>query len=602
MVLATFAIEHTLFEESPHVSHFFNVLLFAITCMLLLFVLQKIFKKNASFFALAITLIFAVHTIHTEAVCSIKNRDELLALFFGLLTLNSALNFIDGKKISLLFMFLFYTAALMSKVSIMSFIFLVPFLILLFYEATFIEYLSIMTVMILPNHFFITNIGSVGKHFFISIGIFLFSIIAYYIFHRKKLFAITKALIFEFKKAIKPYYREADDSLKVDTLTIQEFKNGLRLPPVRFMIPSLILLLTFFTLIRLEFVKTASLIAIMLPVLSMFFRKELAFWAIVHFLPILLYVNLTHPISINFDVNTTFFVFLFFSFYHNLSYRSYFLIFAIILAVTDLSGIFGEEGFMPIYILYGLFLFIGNKKWSFFLQIVLVIFFLCIGLVEFVKGDFFDLIAALPFPLFFLLLNYEIVRKKMLYPLFLWASMLLAYSVFDYAPYARNKNSVIIRFESARNHIEPKSNYTNLIPTGNNRILNFVEQSIQHNDTWQVKVGTSFSILLKYFQKVIVPYPLAFYYGYSEIEPVSITATKPLIGVIVYLMLFLLAVYGWFRDKILASGILIYLFSIVFFANYFAPVPGMLAERFLLIPSLGFSEIVNDVFESSLFD
>src|SRR5687768_45753 len=44
MVLATFAIEHSLFGDNIHVSHFLNTLLYALLCTLLLAVLSQLFK------------------------------------------------------------------------------------------------------------------------------------------------------------------------------------------------------------------------------------------------------------------------------------------------------------------------------------------------------------------------------------------------------------------------------------------------------------------------------------------------------------------------------------------------------------------------------
>ena len=41
------------------------------------------------------------------------------------------------------------------------------------------------------------------------------------------------------------------------------------------------------------------------------------------------------------------------------------------------------------------------------------------------------------------------------------------------------------------------------------------------------------------------------------------------------------------RDPIISFGLLVYLVSIVSFSNYFVPVAGMITDRFLLIPSLG---------------
>src|SRR4051812_28179847 len=91
MVLVTFAIEHSLFGDHAGVSHFINVLLYSLLCCLLFRVLRKLFKNYNILFPLLITLLFAAHPVHTEVVASIKNRDEILSLLFGLLSLDFAL-------------------------------------------------------------------------------------------------------------------------------------------------------------------------------------------------------------------------------------------------------------------------------------------------------------------------------------------------------------------------------------------------------------------------------------------------------------------------------------------------------------------------------
>lgn len=78
VVLATFAIEHSLFGDNPFVSHLFNLLLYAACCVLLYKVLQSLSSTFTPVFSLAVALLFASHPSHTEVVSSIKNRDEIL--------------------------------------------------------------------------------------------------------------------------------------------------------------------------------------------------------------------------------------------------------------------------------------------------------------------------------------------------------------------------------------------------------------------------------------------------------------------------------------------------------------------------------------------
>jgi tetratricopeptide (TPR) repeat protein len=98
----------------PHRSHLFNVLLFVSIVLLLFYFLYQQLKidKWVSFFSV---LLFAIHPIHTEVVANIKGRDELMALFFVLLSVVFLWKFVTSKKfvfypISVLLFFIALTA------------------------------------------------------------------------------------------------------------------------------------------------------------------------------------------------------------------------------------------------------------------------------------------------------------------------------------------------------------------------------------------------------------------------------------------------------------------------------------------------------------
>lgn len=86
----TMAIEYSLWGNDPHISHFVNIVLFALSTLLLFLFARRIANITdfdhpyVIHFAI---LIFIFHPIHTEVVCSIKNREEILASIFVLLAL-----------------------------------------------------------------------------------------------------------------------------------------------------------------------------------------------------------------------------------------------------------------------------------------------------------------------------------------------------------------------------------------------------------------------------------------------------------------------------------------------------------------------------------
>lgn len=113
------AIEYSFWENNAHYSHLINVLLFALNVFLLLLFIKEIatffFYKNSYLIYLSI-LLFIVHPIHTEVVCSIKNREEILCFTFLLSALLTLFKFIKEKKwVYMLPFFVFTFLAFLSK-------------------------------------------------------------------------------------------------------------------------------------------------------------------------------------------------------------------------------------------------------------------------------------------------------------------------------------------------------------------------------------------------------------------------------------------------------------------------------------------------------
>ena len=125
--LATYAIEYQFFKSNPHISHFINVALYAITCVLLFVIFSTLFSGYSVLFPLLITFLFITHPIHSEVVNNLKSRDELLAFLFGISSLYFFIkNVVLGKKKYLLWAILFFLLALLSKKSAILFIAIIP--------------------------------------------------------------------------------------------------------------------------------------------------------------------------------------------------------------------------------------------------------------------------------------------------------------------------------------------------------------------------------------------------------------------------------------------------------------------------------------------
>lgn len=129
VTLVSFGIEKQLFNNSASMSHFINLILYILILNVLYNLLKRLFPKFNIYVLGAVALIFAVHPIHTEVVCSVKSRDELLAALFGLLAWINFIpkrNYISTDNNSIIYGTIFLFLALLSKESAIAFIAIIP--------------------------------------------------------------------------------------------------------------------------------------------------------------------------------------------------------------------------------------------------------------------------------------------------------------------------------------------------------------------------------------------------------------------------------------------------------------------------------------------
>ena len=111
-----FAVEWAIAPEQPWLGHFMNVLLYALTAIVLFSLMSVLLKNLHPFIPILVTLLWVFHPVHTEVVANIKSRDELLSFFFGILTLRYLFTYIETQKfITLLLSFFIFFLALLSK-------------------------------------------------------------------------------------------------------------------------------------------------------------------------------------------------------------------------------------------------------------------------------------------------------------------------------------------------------------------------------------------------------------------------------------------------------------------------------------------------------
>lgn len=153
--LVTFAIEKSLFDLSPAISHLIQALLYGLLLFLLGRFLQSIMGRH-SWTSFWILTLFALHPIHTEVVANLKSRDEILALLFFLASATAYVNAIKSQdQRKLIVAGGLYLMALFSKESAITFLAAYPLLHYFVAPSNWSAYLKKAVVVVIPAILFL---------------------------------------------------------------------------------------------------------------------------------------------------------------------------------------------------------------------------------------------------------------------------------------------------------------------------------------------------------------------------------------------------------------------------------------------------------------
>lgn len=167
LMLTSFAAEKDLFGFNPHTGHLINLLLFALEIVLLFQLLRRLFHSMSVYIPFFMTMLFALHPIHTEVIASIKSRDEIMGLLFSILALTQTLKYADsGKMKHMVLTGLFFFCALMSKETPIALVLIAPMTLYFFREqplsaiirAT-VPYVAVAAVYMVMRAMFIESDG-----------------------------------------------------------------------------------------------------------------------------------------------------------------------------------------------------------------------------------------------------------------------------------------------------------------------------------------------------------------------------------------------------------------------------------------------------------
>ncbi len=608
MVLVSFAIEHSLLGENAHASHFINVLLYAWLCVLLFVVLKLLFKDYGSLLAFVATAFFVVHPAHTEVVDSIKNRDEILALGGALAAMFFALRWADSGKWYFIPVSAFcFVLAVLSKQSVIAWAVVIPMALVFFRHPPVFQLLLLTFLLLLPVVWF-SLLQMLNMRVAVLVAGLLAVTFLWVWLQRlsslEKLRWLGLVCLQKVKGLVSPKrvagHAESNTEFHEDKST---------LTPVFWVVSSVLSITVFavaFYCIASGYTYPLMALTICFTLLS--FTLNDAFKKVL-FLPSFVLVLITvYAVGVN--AGFYIMVYLIAATVYYLYYGGGFRYAAVPVAVIGFAiQIFVEHNyFLPIAEVLPV-VFLLKRKFYTALRVVgvgaLVVGlmgpitsalegsimyddqarFLLVALMLYatfkpaaVKWYSYCIPAALIFNLAFigLLLN----KQTSVY----YTSVQTA-SVVNLRANLPFVGGVAESVRTGQRTAVAISN-TEITDSTTQRPLSFIEAPVTHDSSQSVRIGTALTSVSYGLHKVVLPYPMSFYYGYRFIKPTGVMEFRPVAALVVCFVLFVLSVLLVNRNRLLSFSLLLFLISISVYSNYFYPLPGSIAERFLFIPSI----------------
>ena len=118
--------------------------------------LRKMFVRQHLLIPLLITALYAAHPMHTEVVANIKGLDDIMSLFFLLLTMIFTLRFVEATNLksrilNIVAVFLFFLCAFFSKENAITMLPIIPLMIYFFRKAPIKDYVVVIVALLIPT-------------------------------------------------------------------------------------------------------------------------------------------------------------------------------------------------------------------------------------------------------------------------------------------------------------------------------------------------------------------------------------------------------------------------------------------------------------------
>lgn len=551
IVLFSFYIEHRIFGEHAAVSHFLNVLIFALTALLLYFIIALFPVNNARQLALLSSIIFIVHPIHTEAVNSIKNRDELLALLFALCSFWLLIKYNTKGFIILLCSGIIFGLAMLSKKSVMPLAFIFPFYFVLFQKNNAKVFYQSSAILIISVTFF----GGIINHpnaiyFYLSCALYLLTGVFI-----KNIQTITH-------KAKKiTAYLSANTTFKI-VLCI-----------------ALIVAVVFGVFITKIFV----LLIASIPACYYIYTKHkntAIYLIVVQCITLYYFAGFANFGVISVFVAAGLFVKSYINKHQILLNTAIYLLVSVLYLLNPLFSI-SVNIQMVVWPILFFYLFKTKKVFAFVLMLVSII-----GSIVFNNLPILGLLMLAT-----LLSGYTSINKitKVLFSPIVLATVILLTVIWPtikiqpaHSPKGNHQNS----------HISAAVSTTNQATFNEGRNLEFIENPLIESTSKATKIYTGINVMGKYLMLHFFPYQLSFYYGFDTIEIKDKTSVNVWLYFLLHLMLVFAALINFRKHLIISFGIVWYLACVLLFSNWVELVAGIVGERLAYSASVGFSVVV----------
>jgi tetratricopeptide (TPR) repeat protein len=125
----------------------------------------------------------------------------------------------------------------------------------------------------------------------------------------------------------------------------------------------------------------------------------------------------------------------------------------------------------------------------------------------------------------------------------------------------------------------------------NVRLFNYVENPL-FEMSFLERIPVYIYTNYLYIQKLFIPYPLGYYYGFNMIPIVTFSDWRFYLSLVFVLALICFAIYGFFKKSYFSFAIFFFFITIGGMANLLTPMVGIFAERFTFTASIAFCFVV----------